>query len=58
METYGIDLSFELRSVKFKNYKIIYIFRSNRIEILNLFDMRQDPTKIIEEMKDLIKRGN
>lgn len=56
LESYEIDLPYEIRSVKFKKYKIIYIFRNYRIEVLNLFDMRQDPNRIIEEIKD-IKKG-
>ncbi|MEB2776557.1 type II toxin-antitoxin system RelE/ParE family toxin [Algoriphagus sp. D3-2-R+10] len=38
------------RFLVFKNYKIIYWinYQSNRIEIVNVFDCRQNPVKISE----------
>ena len=40
----------EFRYLVFRNYKIVYWinYDSNRIEIVNVFDTRQDPEKISE----------
>jgi plasmid stabilization system protein ParE len=40
----------EFRYLIFKHYKIIYWINQNskRIEIVNVFDTRQEPTKILE----------
>jgi plasmid stabilization system protein ParE len=40
----------EIRYLVLNNYKILYHFNQNlnRIEIVNIFDTRQNPTKILE----------
>lgn len=43
----------EFRYLVFKNYKIIYWinYDFNRIEIANIFDTRQDPNKLNQDIK-------
>lgn len=55
LEYYKTNLNFLFRSVKYKKYKVIYIYREDRIEVVHVFDMRQDPGKIIEEIYQIKK---
>jgi len=45
-----LDRPLEFRFLLHKNYKLIYLidYKRNRIEIVNLFDCRQNPEKIKE----------
>ncbi len=48
IETFLKTNSIEYRYLIYKNYKIIYwvIIEKNRIEIIHIFDCRQDPEKL------------
>ena len=48
-----IDRPNEFRYLVYKNYKIIYWINKNknRIEIINVFDTRQNPAKLEKDLK-------
>nr|MBC7612597.1 type II toxin-antitoxin system RelE/ParE family toxin [Pseudopedobacter sp.] len=50
-----IDQSLEFRYLIHKNYKLIYLidYLMNQVEIVNIFDCRQNPEKINEIHKSI-----
>lgn len=53
LENYKLNNTNELRSVRFKSYKLIYSIINEKIIVFNIFDMRQNPKLLEEEMKNL-----
>lgn len=48
------NLFVEFRSLKYKTYKIFYAQKGKVVYVLNVFDMRQNPETIFDEMKQIV----
>jgi len=53
LESFKLEPGNEIRSVKYKNYKLLYSFMEDKIVVFNIFDMRRNPKILEQEMKDL-----